>query len=40
MCVCRRVETLELRIANAETCEGMIVSGGRDALCKYWDITT
>jgi hypothetical protein len=32
-----RVETLELRIANPETGEGMIVSGGKDGLCKYWD---
>ena len=38
VCVCLRVETLKLRIVNAETGEGMIVSGGKDALCKYWDI--
>nr|KAG5711219.1 hypothetical protein BaRGS_004863 [Batillaria attramentaria] len=35
----KRVETVKLRISNAETGEGMIVSGGRDALVKYWDTT-
>lgn len=34
----KRVETLELRITNAETGEGMIVSAGEDGLCKYWDV--
>ncbi|XP_070188911.1 beta-TrCP-like [Littorina saxatilis] len=34
----KRVETVELRMANVESGEGMIVSGGKDALVKYWDI--
>ncbi|XP_048240296.1 F-box protein MET30-like [Haliotis rufescens] len=34
----KRVESVELRIAESETFEGMIVSAGKDGLLKYWDV--
>ncbi|PVD28511.1 hypothetical protein C0Q70_11099 [Pomacea canaliculata] len=35
----KRVETLQLRIVDAETGEGMLVSGGQDSMVKYWDVS-
>ena len=33
-----RIESLQLRISNAKIPEGNLVSAGRDAVVKYWNI--
>ncbi|XP_012941493.1 F-box protein MET30 [Aplysia californica] len=33
----KRVETVSLKITDANKCEGSIISAGKDGLIKYWD---